>query len=325
MRWGAPATEAQKLTSQSSCMVQPVEVRKAILSDKQAMLTSFRPMFGDYDYLPLVIDEWLKPSPEQETWVACKGGPGGMLIAMAQADELEPGDWYLGGLRSNPEANPHEVAVAILGLVRAIRDELRAHGAETVRYGTLADFHESLRLASLLGFREHFRLGHAWHPVPETASAPEGIKVTVPDDPRRLLDCFKASSSVKPVHGYYFTWWNTRPLRESDLLKAGQDGLLFEATRNRDVIGAAMCWHVPWQEFLVFSIIHGTDEALEALYASAVASAHTLNCKAVGLVHPSLGELNRRQRLFGLEVCGAETVQLTRELGSRGSSVRTAQ
>jgi hypothetical protein len=84
--------------------------------------------------------------------------------------------------------------------------------------------------------------------------------------------------------------------------------------------GAALFWHVPWQKFLVFSLMEGTDEALAALYQAGVESAHRLGCKAIGLVHPFLAELHRRQSLFGLDKHGGDTVQLL--LRASGPSAR---
>ncbi len=287
-----------------------MKARKITPGDKEAVLTSFKPLFGDWDYLPLVIDDWLEPSSVQETWVAYSGTSDEMLVAMAQAYELEPGDWYLRGLRSNPSARPHQVAQAILALVRTIERELRMRVAESVRYGTLAGFQESLRLAALLGFREHFRLGHAWHPLPGVPDNAEGVEVEVADDGMDLLDYLKQCSVLKPVDGYFFSWWDTRELQGKHLIEAQHQGLLLKAFQNDRMIGAALFRHVPWQEFLVLSIMDGTDEALKALYRAGLVAAHRMGCKAVGMVHPSLKEMHRRQRMFGLQQHGEETVQL---------------
>jgi hypothetical protein len=180
-------------------------VRRSVAADKPAMLTSFKPLFGDWDYLPLVIDDWLKPDASLLTWVAEAGPEGGMLVAMAQADELEPGDWYLRGLRSNPQAHPQAVAGAVLSLARRIGAELRQRGAATLRYGTLEDNRESLRLARVLGFQEHFRLAHSWHPLPDPPNAPQHVVTGHPGDPSGLFPGLARGSGVKPAHGYFFT------------------------------------------------------------------------------------------------------------------------
>jgi hypothetical protein len=233
-----------------------------------------------------------------------------MLVAMAQAYEVEPGDWYLRGLRSNPAAEQHQVAFAILGLKRAMAEELEKRGAKTARYGTLSYFKESLRLAAMLGFREHFRLCHAHHPIPEVPEVIEGVEVEVPGDASVLFDYLAQGSTVKPVEGYFFTWWDTRRLRLKYLEDAKDKGLLLRAVENGEMIGAAMYWHVPWQNFLVLSIMEGTDEALKALYRAGVMFGHTSGCNAIGMVHLSDDEMHRRQELFGLPTHGDFTVQL---------------
>jgi hypothetical protein len=287
-----------------------MQVRRIVQEDRAALLTSFKPLFKDWDYLPLVIDDWLQPSSRLQTWVACAGPAETMLIAMAQTEELEVGDWYLRGLRSNPQAGPGQIAWAILALARVLRNELMHRKVATVRYGTLPDNRESLRLARLLGFREHFRLGHAMHQLPAIRDTPDGEELVHPGNPTELLDCLGRSSGLRPVHGYFFTWWNTRKLRAKHLVEAGRQGLLLTAVANERMVGAGMFWHVPWQRLLVFSVMEGPDEALRALYHGGVAAAHDLGCRSIGLVHPSLSELHRRQALFGLPTSGCDTVQL---------------
>jgi hypothetical protein len=298
-------------------------VRRAEGGDREAMLTSFKPLFGDWDYLPRVIDDWLLPSASVRTWLAFEGPAGSVLVAMTQAEELEPGDWYLRGLRSNPQARPQAVAAAILGLRQAIRDELKAGPVDTVRYGTIENNRESLRLARLFGFREHFRLAHWGHPLPPLSAVVNPVSDSPVATPSMPLDYFQRGPSV--CHGYFFTWWHTRRLRIEHVARALDQGLLNTVTseghdRNRlgdfgscpepVIEGAALFWYVPWQKFLVFSLMEGTDEALAALYQAGVASAHRLGCNAIGLVHPSLAELHRRQKLFGLDEHGGDTVQL---------------
>jgi hypothetical protein len=282
-----------------------MEIRKVIPNDKERMLSSFKPLFGDWDYLPFVIDEWLSPSADKTTWLV---EAGSMLVAMGQAVELEAGDWYLNGLRSNPQASPFEIGCAILGMRRVIRKELVSRGAKRLRYGTLPWNKESLRMGSLFGFREHFRLGHSHHNLPGVPARNKGISVQRPDNPTELFEYLNAA--LVSVYGYFFTWWDTRRLRPSHLKQAFDSGLLLKAQKGTRMTGAAMCYYIPWQRFLVGSIIEGDDESLNALYCEAVKIARSLNCKSIGLVHPSMNELNRRQVLFGLETAGCETVQL---------------
>jgi hypothetical protein len=287
-----------------------MQVRRIVLEDRAALLTSFKPLFKNWDYLPLVIDDWLQPSSRFHTWVACAGPAETMLVAMAQVVELEAGDWYLRGLRSNPQASPQQNAWAVLALSRVLRSELRHRKVDTIRYGTLSDYRESLRLARLFGFREHFRLGHAQHQLPAIREPFDGVELVHPDNPPELLDYLGRSAGLRPVHGYFLTWWDTRKLRVEHLVEAGRQGLLLAAKANKRMVGVGMFWHVPWQGHLVFSVMEGTDEALEALYRAGVVAAHERGCRSIGLVHPSLNELNRRQALFGLETSGCDTVQL---------------
>jgi hypothetical protein len=296
-------------------------VRRAESGDREAMLTSFKPLFGDWDYLPRVIDDWLQPSASVLTWLAFEGPAGSALVAMAQAEELEPGDWYLRGLRSNPQARPHTVAAAMLGLSRTIRGELKTRPADTVRYGTLEDNRESLLLARLFGFKEHFRLAHWGYPLPQPLAAAHPIPESSATAPSTLFDYFRQRPSL--AQGCFFTWWDTRRLKAEHLARALKQGLLSTVTAADGIEGAAFFWHVPWQKFLVFSLLEGTDAALAALYQTGVESARRLGCRSIGLVHPSLAELHRRQSLFGLDEHGSDTVQLVLKLSGTAGVART--
>lgn len=89
-------------------------VRAITPGGRETVLNSFKPLFEDWDYLPLVIDDGLHPSSRFETWLAFAGPGDSMLVAMAQVEEVAAGDFYLRGLRSNPHATPQQVAGAIL-------------------------------------------------------------------------------------------------------------------------------------------------------------------------------------------------------------------
>ncbi|MDD5528992.1 MAG: hypothetical protein PHX21_03065 [bacterium] len=282
-------------------------IRKVRQDDREALLTSFKPLFNDWDYLPLVIDDWFSNSSKNPIFVACSGG---ILISMLQIAELSSGEWYINGLRSNPNARPNQIACSILALKRAAEKELKDKKVNTLRYGTLYNNRESLRLASLMGFKEHFRLGHASNPTPGIPDAEKEVEIVIPDNADELMAYFEQSSCLKPVGGYFFTWWDTRLLQKIHLIEASKEGLLFKAIEGGRLVGALMLWHIKWQECLVFSVMEGSDEALKSLYREAIICAHKLGCKSIGMVHPSMGEMNRRQKLFGLNIRGCETVQL---------------
>ena len=288
-----------------------ITIRHANREDKNAMLTSFKPLFKDWDYLPLVIDDWLASSSDILTWLAIDEDDDNKLIAMAQAYEIEPGDWYLRGLRSNPGASPSQNGIAVLLLTKRIKREIQSRGAKQARYGTLEYFNESLRLASILGFSEHFRLAHNHHqlsqPVKESDAS---LDISVPDNPDTIYSYLTNRTALRSVENYFFTWWDTRILRRTHLADAALNNLSFQVRKGDEITGAAMYWHVPWQKSLVLSIMEGSDDALIALFNKAMERTVELGCRSFGLVYPSLDEMNRRQTLFGLPNCGCYTVQL---------------
>jgi len=289
-------------------------IRRAGKDDKNAMLTSFKPMFQGWDYLPLVIDDWLEDSSEVLTWLAIDESDNNKLIAMAQAYEIEPGDWYLRGLRSNPLSNSFQNGIAVISLSKRIKREVIARGAIQVRYGTLDYYNESLRLGSILGFREHFRLAHGNYAVkPMIKEIDKQLEVTVPDNPDPIHVYLSQGSSLQPVENYFFTWWDTRKMKISYLADAKSENLLFQVKKDGGLTGAAMFWHVPWQKFLVLSVMEGSDDALIVLFNKAMERVHELECTSFGITHPSMAEMHRREELFGLPIYGCFTIQLIRK------------
>jgi hypothetical protein len=288
-----------------------MNVRLVELRDRELLLSSFRPMFGDWDYLPLVVDDWLERSDTRFTWVV-EDGP--MLVAMAQAHETEPGEWYLNGLRSNPEASSQQVGAAILGLMRRMERRLRQAGAHSVRDGTLPSFVESRRLARMLGFREQFRLGHSHHPCPPVPEENAEAECHVAGDADAVAERLGRGPVLTQAFGRFFTWWDTRRFSPEHARRAQSKGLLLECSQDGEPEGWAFLWHVAWQGLLVLSVMEGSDLALRALFRAGVRAAHRLGCKAIGMVHPSLSEMHRRERLFGLQPGGCHTIQFVKEL-----------
>ncbi len=283
-------------------------MRTAEVSDRDGVLTSFEPMFGDWDYLPLIVDSLLAHSSGSVTMLAEDGD----LVVMTHAYETDPGDWYLRGLRSNPEAGSFRVGIAILACTRAMHAELRARGARRLRYGTLVSFSESLRLSSLLGFSEQFRIWHSHHPIPGEVAEP-GSQISEVDFSDELLSLFLSGSSISDGE-YYFTWWDTRRLDASVLKHAADAGLLLEATRDGIRSGAALLHYVDWQDLLVMSLVEGDDRSMRDLYIAAFAKGRSIGCNAVGIVHPSKAEALRRQDMLGLADTGSFTIQLIRDV-----------
>jgi hypothetical protein len=285
-----------------------MKVRTAEATDRERILTSFRPMFGSWDYLPLVVDSLLVQSSASVTLVAEDGD----LVLMTHAYETDPGDWFLRGLRSNPAVGSFRVGVAIRACIRAMHTELNARGGKRVRYGTLDSFSESLRLSSILGFREQFRLWHSSHPLPDEVTGP-GPHVGEADFSNEFLSLFLSGSSIAEDE-YYFTWWDTRRLDASVLKQASAAGLLLEATTDGIRSGAALLYHVDWQDMLVLSLVEGDDSSIKSLCIAAFGKGRSFGCRSIGIVHPSKAEALRRQKLLGLEDNGTFTIQLTRDV-----------
>ena len=204
--------------------------------------------------------------------------------------------------------------MAVFLLAQAIRDELLELDAEHVRYGTLETFMESRKLAEILGFKEHFRLAHAHHqPVPDPIILDKHIEISVPDDLQSVYGYLVDCDIVKPVNGYFFTWWDTRRFLFEYVVKAHQDDLIFVAEKDNRIDGAALFWYVPWQKFLVLSILDGSEDAIKALFNKAIDKLKQLGCNAFGIVCPTMEEMHQLQKLLNLPLHGSYTIQFLRE------------
>lgn len=289
-------------------------VRKATPDDKGAIIKSFRQLYADWDYLPIAIDCWLNEDCNHITWLACDDKDNNLLVAMTQAYEIEPGDWYLRCLRSNPSASYFQNANAVMSIADAIEKDVRSQNAKQVRYGTIDYFEESLRLSEILKFREFFRIAHAYHDIPESPrEVSDNINVTVPDDIDEIHNFILETETLKKSHGYFFTWWDTRKLRKHHVEDAKRNNLLFEVRDGNRIDGLMMMYQVPWQKHVVLPVMEGSYESLIALFNKAVKRTQELEYDSIGLIHVSHDELYHRQNLLGLKQHGTYSVQLIRD------------
>ncbi len=119
--------------------------RRAAEADKPAILAIAAQIWEGDDYLPDVIDDWLKPGPAQLI-VATSGG---RVAGLARYVAEFPGFAWLEGLRVDPAYQGQGIAKALTGRMVEMADEA---GVEVTALSTYMDNTASQRVSAAFGF-----------------------------------------------------------------------------------------------------------------------------------------------------------------------------
>lgn len=118
-------------------------VRPARADDKPALMDIARRVWDGHDYLPVFFDRWVR---EGGFWV---GTDRGRVIGCGKATRLGPGEWWLEGLRVDPDLQGHGLGTR---LSLAILNRTLAHAPRSLRLSTAEANRESIRIITRMGF-----------------------------------------------------------------------------------------------------------------------------------------------------------------------------
>ena len=251
-------------------------IKRVVASDRDDVLEISRQTWDGYDYLPSVIDEWLKDSDCHIYGVEV----GSRVVAVANLRVVEGGrTGWMEGLRVHPDFRGRGYANA---LTRELLEEASELGVQRLRYTTGSQNEASLRLAEKYGFVRVLEMSVFWRPIPKvapSATAHHPIRVAKPSEVYALL---QANPYVVPQKVLVFDWKVLDCTLEGletvgkshefyvSLEKDVMDSLSYGSLRRR---GEVLLW--------VFTV-HATDEEgfLAHLYHN-VAAALGRRCNAV--------------------------------------------
>jgi RimJ/RimL family protein N-acetyltransferase len=124
-----------------------LRVRPATLRDKAAVLGISAKIWEGHDYLPLFFDGWVR---EGQFWVGLERG---RVVGCGKATEFSRGEWWLEGLRIDPDLGGRGLGKALSFAILARALALRPRA---LRLAT-ADVNEaSIHIIEQMGFRQAY-------------------------------------------------------------------------------------------------------------------------------------------------------------------------
>lgn len=158
-------------------------MRRVVPADKADIEEIARHTWDGYDYLPYVIDSWLKDRACYTVGIDV----GGHIVAMANLHTIDSGrTGWMEALRVHPKHRG-------TGLAHLLTEELvreaTARGLSRIRYTTDYTNAASIKLAQSVGMKKRMEIGVFWRPKPHQ------VKTSV--KPRRLkrlyIDSFEGA------------------------------------------------------------------------------------------------------------------------------------
>jgi GNAT superfamily N-acetyltransferase len=136
----------------------PAKVKRVTESDREGVLEISRRIWDGYDYLPSVIDEWLKDPSSYIYGVEVDE----RLVAIANLRLVDGGHTgWMEGLRVHPDYRGKGYAHV---LTRELTEKAEELGVEKLRYTTSTRNEASLKLAEKYGFARVFEMSVFWRP-----------------------------------------------------------------------------------------------------------------------------------------------------------------
>jgi RimJ/RimL family protein N-acetyltransferase len=134
----------------------PAKVKRVTGSDREAVLEISRHIWNGYDYLPSVIDEWLKDPNSNIYGVEVDE----RLVAIANLRLVDDGrTGWMEGLRVHPDYRGKGYAHM---LTRELMEKAKELGVEKLRYTTSTRNEASLKLAEKYGLTRVFEMSVFW-------------------------------------------------------------------------------------------------------------------------------------------------------------------
>jgi GNAT superfamily N-acetyltransferase len=181
-----------------------IAIRPAAPADRPAILGIAAQIWEGGDYLPDVIDDWLKPGPAELIVATVDERVVGLGRYVAEFPRFA----WLEGLRVDPQLQGKGIAKA---LTAAMVEKADRAGAELVALSTYLDNYASQKVSAAFGFEQ--AVGFAYcEGKPEAALRHAVASARVTDVPRgEALAFVAASRSLRAGAGYLPHSWRFYP------------------------------------------------------------------------------------------------------------------
>lgn len=178
----------------------PARVKRVTESDIEGILEISRHIWDGYDYLPSVIEEWLKDSGSYIYGVEADE----RLVAIANLRLVDGGrTGWMEGLRVHPDFRGKGYAHV---LTRELVEKAKKLSVERLRYTTSTENEASLKLAEKYGFARAFEMRVFWRPNLDAALSKAKDYLVRQTRPQEVYTLLQASPNLVSPKILIFDW-----------------------------------------------------------------------------------------------------------------------
>jgi ribosomal protein S18 acetylase RimI-like enzyme len=178
----------------------PARVKRVTESDIGGILEISRYIWDGYDYLPSVIEEWLKDPGSCVYGVEADE----KLVAIANLRLVDGGrTGWMEGLRVHPDFRGKGYAHV---LTRELMEKAKGLGVERLRYTTSTENEASLKLAEKYGFARTFEMSVFWRPNLDAAPSKANGYLIRQTRPQEVYALLQASPDLVSQKVLIFDW-----------------------------------------------------------------------------------------------------------------------
>jgi len=204
--------------------LQP-KIRMVLATDLNDILDISSHVWEGYDYLPFVIEEWLKDS----NCYTYATEVNGHVVGIGNLRLVEKGrTGWLEGLRIHPNYRGK-------GLARAITEHIIKHAqrlhVERLRYTTGSENQASLKLAEKTGFVRVLEMGVFWHPNPNDIPFPRNYPPIEISSPKKIFELTQETPELNS-HGILIYDWKALDSTLEGFVKVGKSNEFYISLRK---------------------------------------------------------------------------------------------
>jgi len=257
-------------------MFMSAKIRKVGSADLKDILVISKQTWGGFDYLPNVIDEWLR---DQNSYT-CGVEVNGKLVALAnlRVIENEKTGW-MEGLRVHEKHRGKGYANL---LTEHVIEEGEKRKVDRLRYTTGSDNAASLKLASKHGFSRILELGVFWHPSITTKSSPTS-ELNVREVGFLEANSLLAQNPTLLPNGILVYDWKALDFSKENLETIAKSHKFFMASKQDQLDSFSMAYPRPQAKFKIWMMtIYARDfPSLLEQFAYNKSEARKNGCKAL--------------------------------------------
>jgi len=247
------------------------KIRKLGRSDKNDILEISRHIWDGHDYLPSVVDEWLR-NPRRHFYGV---EVAGRIVGVGSLQVIEQGRiGWMEGLRVHPDHRGKGYAKMLTRYLMRKAEEL---SLQRLRYATGDRNLASIKLAKTAGMSRIIEMIVLWDPDPKQFPRSENYPPIRKSTPARVFKLLGTCKGIVPL-GILVHDWRALDFTLQNLKEIGKTHKFYIAEKKQKVdslsIGRARRGEAEvWSSFTIYAA--DTDGFLSQLsYDAAVASEH---------------------------------------------------